>query len=327
MATARWIPIVLTLLLAGCVGGDASTGTSSASLEAGDVIVADETVTEAISDPGAVPRWNVGDAWSITSHGFGAQESSFLVVTAATSDAYTLSTTSEQEAGYDAMFDISYIGQLRASDLAGSQQGTPILYYSWPLAEGKTWTTTWDGLAVTLTATAKPAGGFTIVGVADGTDYVNYDYDPELKWWSYLNFVRDEYGITIGRLETGWTGEVASALAKEVYASSTTAPVASANSGAFTIDEGQSFAMVTLAGGGAQWARAFHLIDPSGAPYSTTTINDFEADGAGMYVYHQEQIPAIPGEWQIASPALHDPSGGFTLTVHQVAVSKLAVGA
>lgn len=321
MANARWIAIVLTLLLAGCVG-DASTGTSSASLEPGDV-VADATVSEALLDPGSVPRWNVGDAWSITSHGFG-EENSVLVVTAATSDAYTLSTTSEQAASFDAIFDVSYIGQIRSGDLAGSQQGAPILYYSWPLAEGKTWTTTWDGLAVTLTATADPAGGFLIVGTADGTDYVHYDYDPELKWWSHLEFVREGYGMTIGRLETGWTGEIATAVAEEVYASSPAAPVASPNTGAFTIAEGQTFGMITLAGGGAQWARGFQLIDPAGKPHPAG-IDTFEADGAGMNVEYQEQIPPTPGEWRILSPAVHDPTGGFALTVHQVAVSKVQV--
>lgn len=330
-APAAALALALALLLAGCLGGgdDASPGaTSSASLEAGDVTAADETLAEALLDPTVVPRWNVGDAWSVTSHGF-SEESFMLVVTAASGSAYTLASTSEQNAGFDAMFDVSYLGDIRASDLAGSQQGSPVLYYSWPLADGKTWVAAWDGLEVHLTATKSSSGdgGFTIVGKVDDVDYVHYDYVPALKWWSHLDFVRDGYGITIASFESGWTGEVAAAVAKEVYrAGPATAPTASANSGAFTIDEGQTFAMVTLVGGGAQWARVFSLVDPAGTPYQSSSIPNFEMDGAGMQVFQQERIPATPGEWHVVNQAVHDPTGGFTLTVHQVAVSKLMVG-
>lgn len=326
---AAMAALLLASVLAGCMGGggapDAGSETQAAALQPGQ-IAADESVAEALLDPTVVPRWNVGDAWTITSHGFGAEEQSTLVVTAVSSDAYTLASTSEQTAGFDAMFDVSYLGAIRASDLAGSQQGSPVQYFSWPLADGKAWTASWDGYEVALTATKATDGRFMIVGTVDGEDYVHFDYDPALKWWSHLEFVRDGYGFEVNGFETGWTGEVATAVAEEVYSASTGAPVASPNTGSFTISEGQSFAMVTLQGGGAQWARAFYLFDPSGAPYSTTSMGNVEADGAGMQIFLQEQIPATPGEWRVASPAVHDPSGGFTLTVHQVAIAKAQVG-
>jgi hypothetical protein len=316
--------IALAALLAGCAEPDAPAARASTAAEPLDTaLLADATDVAAIAlaAEAEAPEWSVGDAWAVVSRGAGEEERGFLVVTAADSGSYTIGTSSEQAAGWDAIHDVSYIGRIRAHDLAGHQQGEPVQYFDFPLAEGKTWSTKWDGFEVVLTATKTPRG-FDIVGLADGAPYVEYDYSPEMKWWTRLHFVQGDYGLTIERLQPEWRGTLASGTGKVVYEAASETPAAmSGGSGAFTIDEGQTFAMATLSGGGSHWARAFGLTDPSGMPYPTTSIENAEAEGMGPRgVFLQERLPPTPGQWHVAAPAVHDPEGGFSLVVHQVAI-------
>ena len=315
--------LVAALTFAGCIGsdaGDVPTSTLQSGETAVEPAVVPETAATAVA-PFAVPVWSVGDAWAGTSFNGEEQTPFTLVVTDVDGQSYTLETTDEQTAGWDAMYDVSYIGKIRASDLAGSQQGTPVTFFSFPLEDKKTWTTTWDSYEVTLTA-AKSARGFDITGTVDGEPYVAFDYVPELRWWSKLDFVRDGYGIKIDRIVPGWTGQLASATAKLVFEASPAAPIGSPGSGSFTIDEGQTFATVTIQGGGSQWARALYLVQPDGTPYMAQTNDNFEAEGMGPRgVYLSEQIPPTPGDWRIVAPSVHDPAGAFHVTVHEVATS------
>lgn len=322
--------VVLAAALAGCMGSDDMAPTArDEPLDSALVpSVSVDAVTGATANASAeAPVWNVGDAWAISTSGTGESERAFLVVAAAGSDAYTLATTSERMAGFDAMFDVSYVGKIRASDLAGHQQGEPVKYFDFPLADGKTWTAKWDGFDVALTATKK-GDGFAIVGAVDGAAYVEYDYAPDMKWLTHIHFLQGDYGFKVERLQSNWTGVLATATAKVIYESAPLAPIGSPGAGSFTVDEGQTFAMVTLAGGGSQWARAFTLVDPAGQPYSTSTIGNAETEAMGPRgVYLQEQLPATPGEWRIAAPSVHDPTGAFFVTIHEVAVASAPFGA
>ena len=317
MAT-RGAVVILALALSGCLGGVPDEAPSVRTESDG---LTTAVIPDAPLDLASVPApvWNVGDAWSGSAQGFG--DNAFtLVVTQATGTHYVLETTAETSAAYDAMYDISYIGRIRVSDLAGEQEGTPVQFFAFPLEDGKTWTTTWDSMEVALTAT-RTATGYKILGTAEGEPYVEYDYSPELRWWSRLHFVREDYGITISRAESAWKGTIAAATAKTLFEGRPAAPVASPGSGAFTVDEGQTFVLVSVYGGGSQWARAFQLFDPSGAPYPSTTIETFEAEGAGPRgVFLEERLPPTPGQWRIAAPGVHDQAGGFFVTVNEVAV-------
>ena len=315
--------ILAALVFAGCLGsndGDVPTTT----LQSGETSVDAPLVPDATGaspSPFVVPIWNVGDAWAGTTFNGDETVPFTLVVTAVDGQFYTIETTDEQTAGWDAMYDVSYVGKIRASDLAGSQQDTPVTFFSFPLEDGKTWTATWDASEVALTA-KKTARGFDITGTVEGEPYVAFDFDPELRWWSKLDFVRDGYGITIDRLVPGWTGSLASATAKLVYEGHPAAPIASPGSGAFTIDEGQTFATVSIQGGGSQWVRLLYLVQPDGTPYMAQTNYNYESELMGPRdVYVDEQIPATPGEWHIVAPGVHDPAGAFHVTVHQVAVA------
>lgn len=329
--SVRWMTVVLGLvLLAGCVGSEVPAADPARSAEGLDVSVVADPVSEDGAPPVDAPMlgapvWLVGDAWSVMSVGGAEDSAETLVVTSATPDSYTIETTGESTAGYDAMFDVSFIGKIRARDLAGHQQDQPVQFFDFPLEDGKTWVTAWDGLEVTLMA-KKAARGFDITGTVDGEPYVTYGYDPALKWWPKLEFAGG-YGIRVEKLVSGWTGELKTATAKVVFESGPAAPVATPGSGSFTIDEGQAFGMVSATGAGTAWVRGFWLIDPSGTSYftgNTTNVETMDPETVGQSddFGYSERIPAMAGEWRILAPTLHDPSGWGSVTVHQVAIAS-----
>jgi hypothetical protein len=188
----RGVAIVLIALgLTGCIGPSSTTTADVAELPQAPVAVA-----SAINNSSAVeaPAWKAGDAWETTTRGAGNGRGT-LVVASASSDSYLLATDNPTLAGYDAMYDVSYVGRVRASDLAGAQRDKPVQFFAFPMKNGALWSTTWDGAQVVMSATFTPsiptaggAPGFAIVATKDGKAYATYDYVPALKWWSHLDF-------------------------------------------------------------------------------------------------------------------------------------------
>lgn len=319
--------LALVLPLAGCFGGgdDAAEDPRQETLEGAAATTpnAGEAAAPGASADGSfdAPTWAVGDAWAVAPEG-GEGEPAVLVVTKAEGDAYTLSTTDPDAAGYDALFDVSYLGRIRASDLAGHQGGKPVQFFSFPLTDGKTWTTTWDGLEVKLTATWVPAlqtgagvhPGFAIVGTAEGETYVKYDYVPALKWWSHLTFASG-YGMKVQRTFAGWTGDYLVGEAKRLV----DGPAEPSRT--FVVEEGQAFVHVNLRGSSTQHARAWAILDPEGAPHETQE-STAAAGGGGISV--TERLPPTPGEWRVVSPVVHA-DGDFTLVVTQVKLTPMTL--
>lgn len=320
--------ILLVSALAGCAGEPPQEASLSAvgASEAKPAGSGNQSASANLSLVEA-PEWSVGDAWTM-----GTPDGSVtMVVTQADASGYTLSTDSETVASFDAMFDISYLGRIRASDLAGDQGGAPVQFFAFPLEDGKKWSTTWDGLAIDLAATFNPAiptplgaqPGFMIEGKNGEEPYVHYSYVPALRWWSHLDF--EGYAVKVEKVASNWTGTYSDAVAKVVFESATSAPFAMPGAGAFTVEEAQSFLMLSLVGQAPAHARALFLSDPSGAPYMTQTSN-FEASPEPGGYFLTERIPATAGEWHIAAPMLHHPEGRFDLRVHQVAILTKALG-
>lgn len=316
---------VLLLLpaLAGCIGGSDEAGAATVDQPEAMLLGAgNETAAGANLSLVEAPVWSVGDAWTVST----PDRSLTLVVTQADASGYTLSTDNEDVASYDAMFDVSFLGRIRASDLAGEQGGVPIQFFSFPLEDGKKWSTQWDGLTIDLTATFNPAvstplgarPGFMIEGKNGEESYVHYSYVPDLRWWSHIAF--EGYEVKVEKVAQNWTGTYVEAVAKPVFESATSLPFAMSGVGAFTVDEGQSFLMLSLAGEAEAHARALFITDPSGAPYMTQTSN-VEASPQPDRYFLTERMPATPGQWHIAAPLLHHPHGGFALAVYQVALT------
>lgn len=326
-ASALVLVLALPALLAGCLGGSSE----EPEVQASDVDVKDVlpvTPEDAAAAVAEAPAWALGDAWSIVS-GSGASDTSesFLVVTKAEADSYFLSTTNAGTAAYDAMEDVSYLGRIRASDLAGVQDGQPVQFFSFPLTDGKSWSTTWDGLPVTLTARYAPTlqtsagihSGFVIEGAVDGEKYVTYDYVPMLKWWSHLSFASG-YGMKVVRTLSNWSGEYAVAEAGTLVdapVGGTTPPFT-----ALTVAEGQTFLDVTLTGRASANARSFGLVKPDGTPYNAPSIFLAMMEEPVSETVRVDE-PA-PGEWRVLHPIAHHPDGAFHLLARQVKVTNVA---
>ncbi|HWH07658.1 MAG TPA: hypothetical protein VNX21_00565 [Candidatus Thermoplasmatota archaeon] len=320
--------LTLALVAAGCIGP--SEPVESASVTPTGVAAEAAGLVGAVLDRNAsvdAPEWRVGDAWTIESTGVGDAGPATLVVVAADAGSYQVRPSSEDLATFDAMFDISYVGRVRASDLAGHQQDQPVKFFDFPLRDGSAWSTTWDGLDVSLRAGFQPAiptplgpqPGFVIQGTtADGATYVEYDYVPALKWWSHLHFT-EGYGFQVTGASSNWTGQYAVATAKTLLA---LASGAGAPAGTFTVDAEQTAVAMLLAGGAEAFVRGLVVVDPDNTEHAGP---DVEASPTPAGTFEVVLLPGKAGQWKVAAPAAHPPGGGFTLTFHQVAVQKLAL--
>lgn len=315
-------PILLILAVAatqlgGCLGDDAPVGSASVAPPASDDarLPVDDAGRLAALHEVAAPAWSVGDSWRFTSTD---GTTGTLVVVAASSSTYTLATDEPTLASYDAVFDVSYIGAIRATDLAGAQQGSPVKFFDFPLSNGKTWTAAWDGLEVELTATARADGGFDIAGTAAGAPYVAYDYTPSLKWWSHLDF--DGYGIKVSEHRSNWTGSYVVATAETLLELGT----GGAPAGAFAVAEGQTSVLLATAGASQAVLRARAIVDPAGQPFlgdgDDVTFSPNPWTEWGVLT-----LPPTPGEWRIAMPTAQDPSGWWSAEIHQVAVASASL--
>ena len=320
--------LAAALVAGGCIGPDDAV--ESASVDAADELPLDAVAALAMAiDRNAsldVPEWRVGDAWDVQLSGVEDGQRATFVVVAAEGSSYQLQSTSEQMATYDAMFDVSYLGRVRASDLAGHQQDQPVQFFSFPLSQGKTWTAQWDGLEVTLTAGFAPAiptplgpqPGFVIQGTTpDGQPYVEYDYVPALRWWSHIHFA-EGYGFKVAGVRENWTGQYATATARTLLTLATGGPPA----GAFTVDEGQTTVALTLMGWAEAHARAVALVDPDHGERMGPAVSHSATPAGSFEVL---TFPAKPGQWKLAAPTAHHPNGGYAILVQQVAVTTSAL--
>lgn len=188
------------LALAGCVGEGGSATTAP---PAGGASGAGAPGGPHAGMGGLMPPvLKVGDWWNFTSPA-GAHS---YVVSADSGSDYVLDTDSQDFAFYDARFDISMLGTMRKSDLAGSQGSGRVEFLQWPLHDGRSWATTWDG--VKLTVTAKVEGDVARLTGAreDGTPYVTYIYSNRTRWFTGIDF-KDEQGNSAFELKLQASGE------------------------------------------------------------------------------------------------------------------------
>lgn len=187
----RWTLPVAGLLLAGVLAGCLVGGGG------GEAADAEPSQAQAPAEaPGGevleAPNWSVGDHWS---YAVDDRETTW-VVTGETADAWILDTTDREAAFIDARNDVSFFGERRKADLAGSQEGEPVEYFDWPLEEGKTWTTTWDGVRRTVTVESVEDGTAELVATQDERVAVEYTYDASAGHLGRFAFL-DENGTKV----------------------------------------------------------------------------------------------------------------------------------
>ncbi|MEK6986047.1 MAG: hypothetical protein AABX89_06670 [Candidatus Thermoplasmatota archaeon] len=195
--------VVAFVTLSGCAGS--SEEASGSTGPDGTPVATDAGI--------AAPTWELGDSWNFTGP-FGSFD---YVVSAVGASDYTIDTTARGLAWFNTRSDISTMGDIRISDLAGSQGSTRVQFFDWPLRDNKTWSLTIDEGqgGGTLDVTAKRTGPETFAMTArfdNGTAYMSYIYDNRTKWFSELDF-KDPQGnsgfkITLARKGTAFAGDL-----------------------------------------------------------------------------------------------------------------------
>jgi len=181
--------VLTTGLLAGCSGSDEAepdpttpmhTGPHGANT-AGSHILA--------------PEWAVGDHWTLTSDQGGTFNH---VVSGESGGDWIMDTDNPDIAFFDAQGDISFLGKVRKTDLAGSQGTDRVEFLRFPLQSNMSWSTTWDGDPTMIHVSKVADDKADLLAMrADGTTYATYVYDAEAGYFSRFTFFAPD-GTTVG---------------------------------------------------------------------------------------------------------------------------------
>ncbi len=323
--------MLLLVALAGCTDQGSGDGDATAAASPGLPRAADGrdlTTQLQASDEIPGPTWTVGDWWGHHVY-FGTDDDEGVhynaIVVAGSGDAWQLASDDAEAAAMEALWDIPILGDFSKSDLATTSGGEAWLWYDFPLADGKTWTSTMDLRGegpeeLTSTATydpaiASPAGtfpGFLVeTRLADGALALQYDYVPAIGWYSQFkafDLSTDEpddvelraVGMGFGH---GWTGTYyvteAVQLAQNLGYTIIAPPAVMAAPDpfeTFTVSDeathvfGYGFAY-SYAG-----AQALALRDPNGDHWEAVATPLEE--GASFFF---DRVPAVAGDWYLAN--------------------------
>lgn len=182
--------VLLTASLAGCSDGgkgdDAGSGGTGVGAHG-----AHDAATHLLA-----PTWEVGQWWKLESE---QSSGPFThVVSGESGDDWILDTDSPDIAFFNARSDISFLGKVRKSDLAGSQGAQRVEFFQFPLTQGKNWTTSWDGVAIDIHVAAVESGKARLEARhANGTPYADYTYDEKTGYFGEYSFYAPD-GVTVG---------------------------------------------------------------------------------------------------------------------------------
>lgn len=179
------------VLLAGCADDPPATdGSDSGSMDGGLHGEHDAALHL------LAPNHTLGDWWTWTSPQIDGPYSSVLAADDGTD--WFMATSHPDIAWFDARFDIASLGQVRKTDLAGSQGSTRVEFFQFPLAADKTWTTTWDGEPMTILVTDVSDGVANLEAKrADGTLYAKYTYLDRHGYFGKIDYY-DPNGTDVG---------------------------------------------------------------------------------------------------------------------------------
>lgn len=200
------LALFAAVLLAGCSDGGGAGGAGD-----GDGATHPPGHTGSLDEIPA-PLWQVGQWWQLASE---QSDAGFThVVSGESATDWTMDTDSQDIAFFDARFDISFLGQVRKSDLAGSQGGDRVQFFQFPLSLDRTWTTTWDGAPITVTVVGLDAAGAELEARhANGTLYAKYTYDVDLAYFGEYAFYAPDgetvgFAATVTDAGTAFSGEL-----------------------------------------------------------------------------------------------------------------------
>jgi len=306
----RLLPIALLALLAapalaGCITEipDAATGAAvrPASLAGvGNLTAPDANATAPAADLAPVsapPRWALGDWWRYEAVSDTTVVATFTLIVADVSPSqYRLVTDNPEIAMWDEIWDMALVGPISASDLSARQRGNEVKFLQWPLANGTTWWTRVDDVqAQAFLAGPDAKGRWTTTLLSNNRTYATFEYDPAVRMFTDVDFVRDDLELRLVASGTDYAGNVGSVvvsmLAREERAGY--GPLERF----FTVDAGTSRVRVTVDGATERFF-SHHLVfvgpdngqrQPIAARTCTAKCEEFK----------EAQLDPLVGRWKI----------------------------
>lgn len=310
MKPAAWGALAL---VAGLLLGAALAEPRASSTEEGDAL----REASVVAASGAQrPTWRVGDAWRVQ---FDDNDPiCWMVVVEATPDGYQQGVwcpTDEAEtiALQIAATDARYLGRMTL-DLGGRGDDEDTRWFDWPLAEGKTWATKWQGEEATVTAQLREGRFVMMLCLDEGDCVAGYDYDPELGWWSELEF-DGGFLFRVHERDTGWREGAVYAvgtLRHEEDARNQLLVVAGPTV-SFNVDEEESVVAVRVDWNGARTGSLMLEDSERNVVYSSTRVDDPE-DVAFL-------ASGVPGVWTLSHSGYA--SAGYRAWIRTIALHEM----
>jgi catechol 2,3-dioxygenase-like lactoylglutathione lyase family enzyme len=227
----------LAVLLAGCSGSDPpASGADDAAQDGAGAHGEHDSATHILA-----PTWKVGDFWTLES----PQQASgpfTHVVSGESGDDWIVDTDSTDTAFFNARSDVSFLGKVRKSDLAGSQGSARVEFLRFPLQQNQSWTTSWDGEPMTVTVVDVKDGKATLQAQrADGTRYAEYTYDSKPAYFSHFAFYAPDgtqlgFEWTLRQAGSGFSSPLVRWTLVDLF--STSGPIPQGDSSSFNVEPG-----------------------------------------------------------------------------------------
>lgn len=271
----------------------------------------------------ATPRWSPGLWWSYNYTLAGETGTATFAVQDEAGDRYTLLANGTHHAAVDALRDLAYVGPVRAGDLAGLVDGEPVRFFEWPLRDGRTWRTTWNGRervhearATDLEVLGRTIPGVEVTSTAGNRTLATYAYSPAVGWFTRLDVPSRNLTYELRDAGFAYLGNLSAANASIAFQA--TSPVAKA--GAFSVGAEADRVGVSVRGGGSQASYRVDLADPNGTrhEYGPEACMACRVDVLDLH-------PAVPGSWSADAAVASDPPGNLTASVSVVDVRSVAV--
>lgn len=330
MASRAGLAVLLALAVvtAGCLGGGSDsapgTGTDPGADPGG----------QPGSDPGGggtdngaqgfqPPEWSPGLWWEYNVTRGDETGSVIFAVQAESGDRYTLLANATGHAARDAVVDLAYVGPVRKSDLAGLSGDAPVRFFEWPLHDGRTWTTTWNGRERTHTARRTPVEipggelpGVEVASTAGGRTLARYGYAPAVGWFTHLELPQRNLTYRIADAGFAYRGNLTTAAASTAFEASSP----SARAGTFDVPNGSAAVALRLGGGGTRASYDLSLADPGGTRH---TYGPEACMACSVDVL--DLLPPVPGAWTAEAKLASTPTGNLTATASVVTAETVAV--
>lgn len=270
-----------------------------------------------------MPTWRPGNAWTVTFEpsGFTCR----LVVVDVDGRSYRQAAACDGAtylAAEDAVFQYAFLGEFGDGLQGLRRDAPPVVFYDWPLADGKRWTTEWFGTELEVLAKYDvvegpngPEPGFRLRMESDGEEVVEYDYVPSIGWWSHLE-IDGGFRMEVDAFEPEWHGEAYVARAEERLA-------IDGNTGfrfprTFTVPSGDDLLLLAERNDGST-VQGLILLDPD----NDVAYNEVTPPLVGSQRFRMTYLDPQPGDW--TAVPLQVGGGGALTTVHGLQLEALTV--